>query len=185
MTFNALYHDKDPYEIEQKIKLEGYLYNVIQSLPKLSVFMTISPGSGFLEVLLLNHLPTAFFKEVVIVEDPDCGNHIREIIMNNFSNKCYWLDGQSDSLSIFHNNKMHWFVFGLNMNFFNEWDFKTEFFKFSNQNNIYYLFIWYPHMGKYNNDCNNCFITTNIDCAVEFPFHVVQLQLDDFLNRFT
>lgn len=179
--FNPLYHDQDPHEIEQKIKLEKYIYDHLQLLSGISVFMTISPGSGFLELLLLNHLPTGFFKEVIIVEDPDFEH--REIIMDNFSNQCYWLDGQSSSLSIFKNSRVRWFVFGLNMNFYNEWDFKTEFLAFSNHNHVYYLFIWYPHMGRYENDA---FFTTNIDHqGIEFPFHSVQLSLNDFLSRFT
>ena len=168
MTFHPFFHDMDPHEIECKKRLAIWFTQHFISDKRYEGCVSISCGSGFFEVYMLDELSPGFFKAFYIVEDPEMSDCERKQIRDNFlPRSVIYLNGSDGVLADILTNHARWLVIGINMNFYNEWDFRREFSECVSDRTDYF-FVWCPY---FHDTCHVITNRTDIDWN-DFPFHV-------------
>lgn len=149
--FHPFFHDADSKEVEQKKQIIELLVKDTQwPKAKKYVFVSISTGSGFFEIMLLQHL--RFFSYGYIIEDEGIVDDVR--LHSNMRLTCVpfqYIKGETGCLEqIIKEDDTHYIFMGINMNFYNDWNFFNEFFHWKSNNNasVSYFFLWNPHFHR-------------------------------------
>lgn len=169
MTFHPFFHDMDPHEIECKKQLAVWFAHHFISDNKYHGCVSISSGSGFFEVYMLDELSPGFFRQFYIIEDPEMSDCERDQIRDNFSStNIVHLNGHEGALRNLLARNVRWLVIGINMNFYNQWDFRKELLSHMTD----YFFIWCPY---FRGTCHVITNRTDVDWSdFPLPFEVDQ-----------